>query len=99
MILEGNIIKNNEIQRNYKFFSSAIICFSLFILIFIAGFGCNNTPVREVKSFQGLTMGTTYSIKYVQEKSLKSTDAVKKAVDAKLDKINSVMSTWNPESD
>ena len=60
--------------------------------------GCS-TSSQEVKSFTGSTMGTTYSIKYVQEKSSKSTDDIKKAVDAKLEKVNSIMSTWDPKSD
>ncbi len=73
----------------------------LFVLMLIFSFGligCS-TPSREVKSFTGSTMGTTYSIKYVQEKSSKSTKDIKKAVDAKLEKVNSMMSTWDPESD
>ncbi len=68
-------------------------------LIFIVGVvaGCG-TSSREVRSFTGSTMGTTYSIKYVQEKSSKGIDVIKKAVDAGLEKINSMMSTWDPES-
>ena len=73
----------------------------LFVLMLIFSFGligCG-TSSREVKSFTGSTMGTTYSIKYVQEKSSKSTKDIKKAVDAKLEKVNSMMSTWDPKSD
>ncbi|MDA3916384.1 MAG: FAD:protein FMN transferase [Deltaproteobacteria bacterium] len=67
----------------------------VFILSVAAGCG---PSAREVESFQGSTMGTTYSIKYVQEKSLKGINAIKKAVDTELEKINSMMSTWDPES-
>ncbi len=85
-------------------------------LVFICGVlaGCNNTSSQEIKAFQGFTMGTTYSIKYVHieyvhikyvhikyfhRKSLKKTDVIKKAVDKKLKKVNGLMSTWDPESD
>jgi thiamine biosynthesis lipoprotein len=68
-------------------------------LIFILGVATGCGPsAREVESFQGSTMGTTYSIKYVQEKSSKGIDVIKKAVDKGLGKINSMMSTWDPES-
>ncbi len=78
--------------------------FSRYYLIIVGFFlsavvvGCS-TSSREVKSFTGSTMGTAYSIKYVQEKSSRSTKDIKKAVDAKLEKVNSMMSTWDPKSD
>jgi len=44
-------------------------------------------------------MGTTYNIKYVHGNPIKDVGAIKKVVDAKLEKINSMMSTWDSESD
>jgi len=72
-------------------------CFIALIFIVGVAAGCG-TSSREVESFQGSTMGTTYRIKYVQEKSSKGIDVIKKAVDTELEKINSMMSTWDPES-
>ena len=79
---------------------SSSLYIMLFVLMLISIFGltgCDNSS-GEVKSFTGSTMGTTYSIKYVQKKSFKSTDNIKKTVDAELERINSMMSTWDPES-
>ncbi|MCP4672743.1 MAG: FAD:protein FMN transferase [Desulfobacula sp.] len=82
---------------HYSRFSRRCLIFAGLILSVLVE-GCS-TPSQEIKSFTGSTMGTTYSIKYVQEKSSKNIKAIKKAVDAELKKINSMMSTWDPKSD
>ena len=70
------------------------------ILIFYLGLlsGCGGSS-SDVSGFQGVTMGTTYSIKYVKNGASKDADVIKKAVDAALLKINAMMSTWEAESD
>ncbi len=94
MILEGKHPSTGDCGR----FSGLYIILFVFVLIFNLGITGCGTSSREVESFQGSTMGTTYSIKYVQEKSSKGIDVIKKAVDKGLEKINSMMSTWDPES-
>jgi len=54
---------------------------------------------KKVISFHGLTMGTTYKIKYVRGNALKSIKNIQNAVDTSLEKINSIMSTWDANSD
>ncbi len=84
---------------NYGGPSGLYTIFSVLMLISIFGLTGCDTSSGEVKYFAGSTMGTTYSIKYVQEKSLKSIGNIKKAVDTELEKINSMMSTWDSKSD
>ena len=86
MLLSGKHPSTGCISRYSAYYFIALV----FILGVAAGCG---TSAREVKTFQGSTMGTTYSIKYVQEQSSKGIDVIKKAVDAGLEKINSMMST------
>ena len=81
-----------------RYLDSHIIFFVLLLIFNLGVVGCD-TSSRKVKSFQGSTMGTTYSIKYVQVKFFRGTGGIKKTVDAKLAKINSMMSTWDPKSD
>lgn len=77
---------------------------SLLILsFFISGLtGCSSESVSaadSIRGFQGATMGTTYTVKYVPEKSSPATEKVKKAVDERLEKVNTLMSVWDPESE
>jgi len=94
MLLPGKHTSTGDGSR----FSGLYIIPFIFVLIFNLGITGCDTSSREVKTFQGSTMGTTYSIKYVHQKSSKGIDVIKKAVDAGLEKINSMMSTWDPES-
>ncbi len=44
-------------------------------------------------------MGTAYSVKYMPGDAGYTVKEIKRVVDARLKKINSIMSTWDPESD
>ena len=91
----ANILKLDIDTVTAVSISGLIICVTL-----IAGFvaGCKSSS-HEIKSFQGLTMGTSYSIKYIQINSSKSVSDIKNAVDKKLKKVNAIMSTWDSQSD
>ena len=59
--------------------------------------GCFNSaePVSEI---HGLTMGSTYSIKWVSAEQTPAPDEIKASVDQLLEEFESVASTWRPES-
>lgn len=59
-------------------------------------------PARHVSEFRGLTMGGTFSVKVVTARAeLESTGfgEVDRALRATLDRINRLMSTWDPDSE
>lgn len=63
-----------------------------------------NTPANgsdNVYLLAGETMGTTYNVKVVLPPGSKSdaVDKAKTAVDAALEKVNALMSTWRPDSE
>lgn len=57
-------------------------------------------PGREVYTFNGATMGTTYTLKFVAgDLSADEQHRVHDAVDARLQHVNALMSTYDPESE
>jgi len=59
--------------------------------------GCFN-PADTVAEIYGTTMGSTYSIKWVEEEGVPSPDRVKGIVDQMLEEFESEASTWRPDS-
>lgn len=47
----------------------------------------------------GFTMGTYYSIKYIDNDSVLSAKEIQREIDKKLELVNDQMSTWRPESE
>lgn len=73
-----------------------LFVFSCFILL-----ACGKTP--EVQTLTGLAQGTTYTIKYWADKSIKATSpsdrlALKSAIDAELARIDQLMSNYRDDS-
>ncbi|WP_246840597.1 FAD:protein FMN transferase [Lacimicrobium sp. SS2-24] len=58
--------------------------------------GCQQPPGESV--LQGRTMGTTYTIKFVNSKNLNE-QGLKQDIDSLLEKVNKQMSTYDPESE
>src|SRR5687768_11106139 len=57
---------------------------------------------RHVSEFRGLTMGGTFSVKIVTSKDELETPAlhdVDRALRSSLDRIEGLMSTWDPDSE
>ncbi|MBK6286819.1 MAG: FAD:protein FMN transferase [Gammaproteobacteria bacterium] len=67
----------------------------LFVLLAIAA--C--TPGPEVWRFEGDTMGTTYHVTVVEPPRRLSQPAAGEGVDAALQQVNALMSTYRPESE
>lgn len=79
--------------------SALLTSFLLFGVLFINGCG---QAERETLRFAGETMGTTYHVTLVADKDARLTvdaDALQKAVDVELRKINQHMSTYIPDSE
>ncbi|MEY4474534.1 MAG: hypothetical protein RL248_301 [Pseudomonadota bacterium] len=53
----------------------------------------------EQINFEGKTMGTSYSIKYVSDSSPLSAEQLQHEIDLKLERINDQMSTYRPDSE
>ena len=85
MIVLGKLL---TLQRNIK--TQLLLGFLLFCL------NCS-TPTTQF-SLSGETMGTTYSMKIVTDKSFNS-KKIKGSVDSILTIFNKQMSTWDPESE
>ncbi|MGL5006943.1 MAG: FAD:protein FMN transferase [Plesiomonas sp.] len=61
--------------------------------------GCNDSTSNEQVNLQGQTMGTYYSIKYLNQKDLPAQDAVQAEIDKRLELVNDQMSTYRPTSE
>jgi thiamine biosynthesis lipoprotein len=71
--------------------------FLLFIsLIFI--FSCTTSVNETLYSISGITMGTTYSIKFITEKPINNNN-IKAKIDTLLEHLNMQMSTYIPTSE
>jgi thiamine biosynthesis lipoprotein len=75
--------------------------YSLYLILSVALISCTSA-VTPMVSLSGETMGTTYSVKYVningEDKSLMPSE-VQKEIDDKLLSINQLMSTYIPDSE
>lgn len=65
-------------------------------LLLVSSCTCKNT---DVVTLTGKTMGTTYSIKYVDQSSKSSSEKIHELIEKKLVRVNDVMSTYFPESE
>lgn len=78
------------------------VAFRKFILIilvlFVVSCGKQNNPAKAV-ILNGLTMGTTYTVKINPREVNKDTLAIKKSIDDMLVNINGIMSTYLPDSE
>ena len=78
-----------------KYFSIKKTQFILgFFVMFI---GCDLS--RELISFSGETMGTTYNIKVISASKIFDVKTIKLEVDSLLNELNKQMSTWDTESE
>jgi FAD:protein FMN transferase len=69
--------------------------YPLFVILLLSGLLCGCQPQTEqITSFQGLTMGTLYSVKIVTHSLNNKHQAVQRKIDKRLDEINFAMSTW-----
>ncbi len=75
------------------------LSFILFFTISFLFISCNTSEKSEVFSFNGITMGTTYSIKFVVKNTDNKFDEIKGKVDSLLIEINKQMSTYINESE
>ncbi|RBP85867.1 FAD:protein FMN transferase [Marinomonas rhizomae] len=75
------------------------ILFSVFLLIAIAVVYRLSVFTPELASFSGPTMGTTYTVKFFTTKEVGDAWVVKEDVDAALVRVNSLMSTYDPNSE
>lgn len=73
----------------------------LLILIFLYGlFACSSKPQDELYRFSGLTMGSTYQVKWVGPPlSEAEINRIQLSVDKVLSNINKQMSTYDPTSE
>jgi len=79
-----------------------ISVFLVIIVLLIVGCSQNKKPVTKVFSFSGLTMGTSYNIKIVEDSTFQKKDysqIVKSGVDSLLKKVNQQMSTFITDSE
>ncbi|PSL15154.1 thiamine biosynthesis lipoprotein [Marinobacterium halophilum] len=69
------------------------------LAVFVLGLlGCNQTPPERVVGFQGLTMGTSFSMKWVDVDDGR-VPVIRKAAAALLSDVNQQMSTYIEESE
>ena len=86
---------NSDKQRNFIFFKKAQLWLGFFVLLFI---GCKSQ--FETIAINGNTMGTTYSIKIVDNHSKQiNANIVKSKIDSVLQIVNQQMSTYIPDSE
>ena len=56
-------------------------------------------PMQDTATFTGATMGTTYSVKVAKLPTDTIREYVAAEIQAQLDRVNSLMSTYDPESE
>lgn len=61
--------------------------------------GCSRTEENYMFMFDGMTMGTTYSIKLVKKNNLLVVDTLPHEIKDILNSVDSVMSTWRKDSE
>jgi len=69
------------------------VCAVLFVIVFFFFQGVRNP------SWQGLTMGTSYSITIADRPRSAELRAIQSAVESRLEEVNAQMSTWDPDSE
>lgn len=74
--------------------SRTVKIISVLYVLFLLG--CSSGPDEYL--FQGVTMGTSWSVKLVSEDAV-NVDDIQDGIQSVLDEINSRMSNWNPESE
>lgn len=79
-------------MTRYTFIACFTACLSLFVGSNALVFGAS-----DVIEIEGETMGTTYHIKWADD--VKQAEEIHQLVDARLREINSLMSTYDPESE
>ncbi|ALS97491.1 FAD:protein FMN transferase [Lacimicrobium alkaliphilum] len=79
----GNSLKHRLVQ----------LCIWPLVLLLAA---CTQAPVESV--LHGRTMGTTYNIKFVNSTGLDE-EQLKQQIDRKLERVNALMSTYDPQSE
>jgi thiamine biosynthesis lipoprotein len=73
----------------------ALLTTALAICLLVTSCGGKDEPIE----IQGGTMGTTYSIKLAEIPRGLTTEELKAGIDAHLDKVNDLMSTYRPDSE
>lgn len=74
--------------------------FTPLIIIVLLLSGCNSSPQgRKVLSFKGSTMGTTYLVKVVTDKTSPDSKAMQKSIEDSLELVNDRLSNWRPKSE
>lgn len=81
-----------------KMMKIKIVIFALFSLVLCGCFPNNNDSVNQELLLQGRTMGTTYNIKVVVDKTFNAAN-LHKLIDERLVSINQSMSTYIPNSE
>ena len=82
--------------------ATALLVFAVGVTGVLVALGrvCHRSvPVQEAITFAGTTMGTTYSVKVVALPVEIDRDRVAAEIQARLDRINGLMSTYDPESE
>ena len=69
----------------------------LLLVAFLLASGCSEPDA--LVEIHGSTMGTTYSVKLVDLPPGLTADALKAQIDARLDTVNALMSTYRPDSE
>ncbi len=105
MMNGSGIIKRSSYFRSFsslRFLTDGSLIFPalLLIIIFITASCIKKPPIAELKSITGKTMGTTFSIKIVDDKNL-STDykSLESEINELLIEINRQMSTYIEDSE
>lgn len=75
----------------------AAILVSLLVILTLLSSGCGKDDA--LTEIQGHTMGTTYSIKLAALPPGLSLEVLKTAVEARLERVNALMSTYRPDSE
>ena len=66
-----------------------------FVMVLIGGCSIPSDPIR----LEGVTMGTTYQVKYIPKSNVKAPTTIKIGIDSVLKEINRQMSTYIPDSE
>ena len=80
-------------QRLALFASAGCLLFLLLLA------GCQGSSEREIIAFEGPTMGTAYHVQIVVDQSFHDQDKLTRDVNATLEEVNRLMSTWREDSE
>lgn len=76
---------------------AAFVRIAILLLVAVTLTGCGEKP--KLKVIKGTTMGTYYSIKWVEQQGLPSSEAIRKEVEKRLELVNAQMSTYRTDSE